>query len=229
MSIATCSDYTLSLSGFSGNVALTLHCPGDIIEPSLWNNRYTCLEYQLCYINLLIQEISNQNPNLGATLSNQYASITGKLTALPPVTPGQPVSHEYFNVIYDHVNLAYNTLTYFLNNMLSLTSTQQAQVTPYLNQLAYVINNITKKYAMDLVRASDWNALTNALYAIDQILQFIRQNWIIPASTIQFGSIILPKSSVIQTGTIAISKSSTIQLSTVTIATVSSSAGWSTG
>ncbi len=216
MSLTTCSDYTLLLSSFSGNVALTLHCPGDIIEPSLWNNRYTCLEYQLCYINLLIQEISNQNPNLGATLSNQYASITGKLTALPPVTPGQPVSHEYFNVIYDHVNLAYNTLTYFLNNVLSLTSTQQAQVTPYLNQLAYVINNITKKYAMDLVRASDWNALTNALYAIDQILQFIRQNWIIPVSIIQFGSIILPKSS-------------TIQTPTVVVATVSSSAGWSTG
>lgn len=69
---------------------------------------------------------------------------------------------------------------------------------------------------MDLVRASDWNALTNALYAIDQILQFIRQNWIIPASTIQFGLIILPKSS-------------TIQLSTVTIVTVSSSTGWKTG
>jgi hypothetical protein len=216
VSLTACSDYTLSLSSFSGNVALTLHCPGDIIEPSLWNNRYTCLEYQLCYINLLIQEITNQNPNLGATLSNQYASVTGKLTTLPTVTPGQPVSHEYFNVIYDHVNLAYNTLTYFLNNVLSLTSTQQAQVTPYLNQLAYVINNITRKYAMDLVRASDWNALTNALYAIDQILQFIRQNWIIPVSMIQFGLIILPKSS-------------SIQLSTVTIATVSSSVGWSTG
>jgi hypothetical protein len=88
--------------------------------------------------------------------------------------------------------------------MLSLTSTQQAQVTPYLNQLAYVINNITKKYAMDLVRASDWNALTNALYAIDQILQFIRQNWVIPASTIT-------------------------QVPTIVIATVSSSVGWGTG
>jgi hypothetical protein len=143
---------------------------------------------------LLIQEISNQNPSLGATLSNQYASITGKLTALPPVTPGQPVSHEYFNVIYDHVNLAYNALTYFLNNVLNITSTQQALITPYLNQLAYVINNITKKYAMDLVRASDWNALTNALYAIDQILQFIKQNWIIPASII-----VLPPAIVVTT------------------------------
>ena len=219
MSLTTCSDYTLSLSGFSGNVALTLHCPGDIIQPSLWNNRYTCLEYQLCYINLLIQEISNKNPNLGATLSNQYASITGKLTALPPVTPGQPVSHEYFNVIYDHVNLAYNTLTYFLNNVLSLTSTQQAQVTPYLNQLVYVINNITKKYAMDLVRASDWNALTNALYAIDQILQFIKQNWIIPASII-----VLPPA-IMATTTLT---SSVTVTPAIVVATVSSSAGWQT-
>jgi hypothetical protein len=177
VSIATCSDYTLSLSSFSGNVALTLHCPGDIIQPSLWNNRYTCLEYQLW----------------------------------------QPVSHEYFNVIYDHIDLAYNALTYFLNNVLSLTSTQQAQVTPYLNQLTYVINNVTKKYAMDLVRASDWNALTNALYAIDQILQFIKQNWIIPASII-----VLPPAIM---ATTALSPLVTVTPAIV-VATVSSSAGW---
>jgi len=34
---------------------------------------------------------------------------------------------------------------------------------------------------MDPVRASDWNTLTNALYAIDQILQYIKLNWLLPA------------------------------------------------
>ena len=147
---------------------------------------------------------------------SQYNNVVNELLSLPPVTAGQPVTHEQFNAIWDHINLAYNVLTNFFSIVWGYGSSQPAQVVPYEDQLLYVINNIPKKKAMDLMRASDWNALTQALYAIDQILQYIKQNWIIPPATIVFGSIILPKSSSIQT-------------STIVIATVSSSVGWKTG
>jgi len=178
--LITCSDSTLSLSSFSGSVTLTLHCPGDLIQPTLWNNRRLCLEYQLCYLGLLIQQISNQNPSVGDSLTNQYNDVVGKLMSLPPVTAGQPVTHEQFNAIWDHISLAYNVLTNFFSIVWGYGSAQPAQVVPYENQLLYVINNIPKKKTMDLMRASDWNALTQALYAIDQILQYIKQNWLLP-------------------------------------------------
>lgn len=181
MSLTTCSDYTLSLSNLSGNVTLGLHCPGDIIQPSLWNDRRLCLEYQLCYLGLLIQEISNQNPSVGDSLMSQYNNVVSELSSLPPVTVGQPVLHGQFNAIWDHINLAYNVVTNFFSIVWGYGSTQPAQVVPYENQLLYVINNIPKKKMMDLVRASDWNTLTNALYAIDQILQYIKLNWLLPA------------------------------------------------
>jgi len=181
VSLTTCSDYTLSLSNLSGNVTLGLHCPGDIIQPSLWNDRRLCLEYQLCYLGLLIQEISNQNPSIGDSLMTQYNNVVSELSSLPPVTVGQPVLHGQFNAIWDHINLAYNVVTNFFSIVWGYGSTQPAQVVPYENQLLYVINNIPKKKMMDLVRASDWNTLTNALYAIDQILQYIKLNWLLPA------------------------------------------------
>jgi len=181
VSLTTCSDYTLSLSNLSGNVTLGLHCPGDIIQPSLWNDRRLCLEYQLCYLGLLIQEISNQNPSVGDSLMSQYNNVVSELSSLPPVTVGQPVLHGQFNAIWDHINLAYNVVTNFFSIVWGYGSTQPAQVVPYENQLLYVINNIPKKKMMDLVRASDWNTLTNALYAIDQILQYIKLNWLLPA------------------------------------------------
>ena len=181
MSLTTCSDYTISLSSLSGNVTLGLHCPGDIIQPSLWNDRRLCLEYQLCYIGLLIQEISSQNPSIGNSLMSQYNNVVSELSSLPPVTVGQPVLHGQFNAIWDHINLAYNVVTNFFSIVWGYGSTQPAQVVPYENQLLYVINNIPKKKMMDPVRASDWNTLTNALYAIDQILQYIKLNWLLPA------------------------------------------------
>jgi len=181
VSLTTCSDYTISLSSLSGNVTLGLHCPGDIIQPSLWNDRRLCLEYQLCYLGLLIQEISSQNPSVGDSLMSQYNNVVSELSSLPPVTVGQPVLHGQFNVIWDHINLAYNVVTNFFSIVWGYGSTQPAQVVPYENQLLYVINNISKKKMMDLVRASDWNTLTNALYAIDQILQYIKLNWLLPA------------------------------------------------
>ena len=172
----TCSDSTLSLSSFSGSVTLTLHCPGDLIQPTLWNNRQLCLEYQLCYLGLLIQQINNQNPSVGDSLMSQYNNVITELSSLPPVTAGQPVTHEQFNAIWDHINLAYNVVTNFFSIVWGYGSSQPAQVVPYEDQLLYVINNIPKKKTMDLMRASDWNALTQALYAIDQILQYIKQN-----------------------------------------------------
>lgn len=181
MSLTTCSDYTLSLSGLSGNVTLGLHCPGDIIQPSLWNDRRLCLEYQLCYLGLLIQEISSQNPSIGDSLMSQYNNVITELSNLPSVTVGQPVLHGQFNAIWDHINLAYNVVTNFFSIVWGYGSSQPAQVVPYENQLLYVINNIPKKKMMDPVRASDWNTLTNALYAIDQILQYIKLNWLLPA------------------------------------------------
>jgi len=179
--LVSCSDSTLSLSSFSGSVTLTLHCPGDLIEPTLWNNRRLCLEYQLCYLGLLIQQISNQNLGVGDSLTNQYNNVVSELSSLPPVTAGQPVTHEQFNAIWDHINLAYNVLTNFFSIVWGYGSLQPAQVVPYENQLLYVINNIPKKKTMDLMKSSDWNALTQALYAIDQILQYIKQNWLLPA------------------------------------------------
>jgi hypothetical protein len=112
---------------------------------------------------------------------SQYNNIITELSKLPPVTVGQPVLHEQFNAIWDHINLAYNVVTNFFSIVWGYGSSQPAQVVSYENQLLYVINNIPKKKMMDLVRASDWNALTNALYTIDQILQYIKQNWLLPA------------------------------------------------
>ena len=175
----TCSDSTLTLSNFSGSVTLTLHCPGDLIEPTLWNNRQLCLEYQLCYLGLLIQQIGNQNPSVGDSLMSQYNNVVSELSSLLPVTAGQPVTHEQFNAIWDHINLAYNVLTNFFSIVWGYGSSQPAQVVPYEDQLLYVINNIPKKKTMDLMKSSDWNALTQALYAIDQILQYIKQNQVI--------------------------------------------------
>jgi len=133
----------------------------------------------LCYLGLLIQQIGNQNPSVGYSLMSQYNNVVSELLSLPPVTAGQPVTHEQFNAIWDHINLAYNVLTNFFSIVWGYGSAQPAQVVPYEDQLLYVINNIPKKKTMDLMRASDWNALTQALYAIDQILQYIKQNQVI--------------------------------------------------
>jgi len=112
---------------------------------------------------------------------SQYNNVITELSSLPPVTAGQPVTHEQFNAIWDHINLAYNVVTNFFSIVWGYGSAQPAQVVPYENQLLYVINNIPKKKTMDLMKSSDWNTLTQALYAIDQILQYIKQNWLLPA------------------------------------------------
>jgi hypothetical protein len=112
---------------------------------------------------------------------SQYNNVVSELLSLPPVTVGQPVTHEQFNAIWDHINLAYNVVTNFFSIVWGYGSAQPAQVVPYEDQLLYVINNISKKKTMDLMKSSDWNALTQALYAIDQILQYIKQNWLLPA------------------------------------------------
>jgi len=110
---------------------------------------------------------------------SQYNNVVSELSSLIPVTAGQPVTHEQFNAIWDHINLAYNVLTNFFSIVWGYGSSQPAQVVPYEDQLLYVINNIPKKKTMDLMKSSDWNALTQALYAIDQILQYIKQNQVI--------------------------------------------------
>jgi hypothetical protein len=110
---------------------------------------------------------------------SQYNNVITELSSLPPVTAGQPVTHDQFNAIWDHINLAYNVVTNFFSIVWGYGSAQPAQVVPYEDQLLYVINNIPKKKTMDLMKSSDWNALTQALYAIDQILQYIKQNQVI--------------------------------------------------
>ena len=179
--IVKCTDKFLTLSKLSGGVTLTLHCPGDLIETSLWTNRNTCIQYQLCYLNLLIQQITQVNNAVGDSLNTQLNYLLNELNALPQVIYGMPVSHDYFNAIWDYINFAYNVLTNFFSIVWRYGSSQPFQVSNYENQLLYVINNVPKQQTMNLMKSSDWNALTQALYAIDQILQFIKQNWYIQA------------------------------------------------
>ena len=179
--IVKCSDKFITLSKLSGGVTLTLHCPGDLIETSLWTNRNTCIQYQLCYLNLLIKQITQVSNAVGDSLTTQLNYLLNELNTLPQAIYGMPVTHEYFNAIWDYIDFAYKVLTDFFSIVWGYGNSQPFQVSDYENQLLYVINNVPKKQTMDLMKSSDWNALTQALYAIDQILQFIKQNWYIQA------------------------------------------------
>jgi len=172
----TCSDVQIVLSQLSGNVTLTLHCPGDLIQTSLWTDRYTCIAYQLCYLGLLIQSLSQNDQSLANELMTQLTNVANELLALPSPQSGQPVLHDYFNALVDYVNMAYNVLNNYVSNILgtSLSSI------PNSTNLIIAVSTLTKKSIMDLMTAQDWNTITQALQSIDQILLYIRQSTLIP-------------------------------------------------
>jgi len=172
----TCGDVQIVLSQLSGNVTLTLHCPGDLIQPSLWTNRYTCIAYQMCYLGLLIQSLSQNNQSLANELMTQLTNVANELLALSPPQSGQPVLHDYFNALVDYINMAYNVLNNYVSNILN---TSLSSIPNSLN-LIIAVNTLTKKKIMDLMTAQDWNTVTQALQSIDQILLYIRQSVLIP-------------------------------------------------
>jgi len=172
----TCSDVQIVLSQFSGNVTLTLHCPGDLIEPSLWTDRYTCIAYQMCYLGLLIQLISQKDQSQANDLMTQMTNVANELLSLPPAQPGKPVLHDYFNALVDYVNMAYNVLNTYVSNVLN---TSLSSIPNSLNLLT-AVSTLTKKKTMDLMTAHDWNTVTKALQSIDKILLYIKQTILIP-------------------------------------------------
>jgi len=173
----TCSDVQIVLSQLSGNVTLTLHCPGDLIQPSLWTDRYTCIAYQMCYLGLLIQSIGQNNKSLANELMTQLTNVASELLALPSPQSGQPVLHDYFNALVDYINMAYNVLNNYVSNILN---TSLSNIPNSLN-LIIAVNTLTKKKIMDLMTAQDWNTVTQALQSIDQILNYIKQTILLPA------------------------------------------------
>jgi len=177
----TCNDVQIVLSQLSGNVTLTLHCPGDLIQPSLWTNRYTCIAYQLCYLGLLIQSIGQNNQSLANELMTLMTNVASELLALPSPQSGQPVLHDYFNALVDYINMAYNVLNNYVSNILN---TSLSSIPNSLN-LIIAVNTLAKKKIMDLMTAQDWNTVTQALQSIDQILLYIRQSALIPTMVSQ--------------------------------------------
>ena len=177
----TCSDVQIVLSQLSGNVTLTLHCPGDLIQPSLWTDRYTCIAYQICYLGLLIQSLSQINQSLANELMIQLNNVANELLALPTPQPGQPVLHDYFNALVDYINMAYNVLNAYVSNVLN---TSLFSIPDSLN-LIIAVNILTKKKIMDLMTAEDWNTVTQALQSIDRILNYIKQSILIPSMNAQ--------------------------------------------
>jgi hypothetical protein len=172
----TCSDTQIVLSQLSGNVTLTLHCPGDLIQTSLWTNRYTCIAYQLCYLGLLIQSMGQGNSSLVNDLMTQFTNVANELLALPQPQSGQAVLHDYFNALVDYINMAYNVLNNYVTNVLSISLSS----IPNSLNLINAVNTLSKKSIMDLMTAQDWNNVTKALQSIDQILLYIRQTILIP-------------------------------------------------
>jgi len=173
----TCGDVQIVLSQLSGNVTLTLHCPGDVIQPSLWSDRYTCVAYQLCYLGLLIQLIGQSDQSRANDLMTQLTNVANELLALSPPQSGQPVLHDYFNALVDYINMAYNVLSTYASIALNTSLTS----IPGSLNLITGVNTLTKKKIMDLMTAQDWNTVTNALQSIDQVLLYIRQSILIPA------------------------------------------------
>jgi len=174
--LVTCSDVQIVLSQLSGNVTLTLHCPGDLIQPSLWTDRYTCIAYQMCYLGLLIQSISQKDQSQANDLMTQMTNVANELLSLPPAQPGEPVLHEYFNALVDYVNMAYNVLNTYVSNILNTSLSS----IPNSLDLITAVSTLTKKKTMDLMTAHDWNTVTKALQSIDQILSYIKQTILIP-------------------------------------------------
>jgi len=172
----TCNDVQIVLSQLSGNVTLTLHCPGDLIQPSLWTNRYTCIAYQMCYLGLLIQSISQYDQSQANDLMTQMTNVANEMLSLPQPQPGQPVLHDYFNALVDYINMAYNVLSTYISKVLN---TSLFNIPGSLN-LIIAVNTLTKKKIMDLMTAQDWNTITQALQSIDQVLLYIRQSILIP-------------------------------------------------
>ncbi len=173
--VPVCMPSFFSLSKFSGNITLSTHCPNEIIQPSVWNNRRAVLMSQLYYINMLMQRINFVSPATYNNLFPYYSNIMNKLNTLTTVNKGDYVSHEYYNVIYDFISFAQNVYYNYSAILLGTFGTVPSQITNYFNAMGYVLTRMYKKSSMDIMLSKDWNNLTNALIASDNILQFLMQ------------------------------------------------------
>jgi len=172
-----CSDVQIVLSQLSGNVTLTLHCPGDLIQTSLWTDRYTCIAYQICYLVLLIQLIGQKDQSLANDLKTQLTNVANEILSLPSPQAGHPVLHNYFNALIDYIHMAYNVLNTYVSNILNTS----LFAIPGSLDLIIAVDTLSKKKIMDLLTAHDWNTVTRALQSIDKILLYIRQTILIPS------------------------------------------------
>ncbi len=174
-SLPVCIPIPYIFSSLSGGVTVYSHCPNQVIEPSVWNNRRTILLNQLKYLYQLIQLINLVNQNTGMYLTSKYNVIMDMLNTLKPVTVGDPVSHDHYNAIWNHVLLAYNTFIYYFTYLYGYNYTVPSQLQSIFNPIAYVPMQMSGKLAFDIVSSNDWNKLTEALLAIDEMLNSMTQ------------------------------------------------------
>jgi len=172
-----CIPKPITFSSLSGGVTVYTHCPNEIVQPSLWNNRRTILINQLGKLAVLIQLINYMNSAIASDLYNEYNNVMNKLRQLPTVNVGDPVSHEHYNVIYDHISLANDVIYYYFDVIYGYFGALPPFIANVFSPVGYVLTRMFKKSSMDMLYSSDWNNLTNALYAIDQALQII-QNYL---------------------------------------------------
>jgi len=115
------------------------------------------------------------NQNTGMYLTSKYNVIMDMLNTLKPVTVGDPVSHDHYNAIWNHVLLAYNTFIYYFTYLYGYNYTVPSQLQSIFNPIAYVPMQMSGKLAFDIVSSNDWNKLTEALLAIDEMLNSMTQ------------------------------------------------------
>jgi hypothetical protein len=175
--LPVCVPKPITFSQLSGGVTVYTHCPNETIQPSLWNSRRTILINQLNRLAVLIQLINYVNNAIANDLYNEYNNIMNKLRQLPTVNVGDPVSHEHYNVIYDHISLANDVIYYYFDVLYGYSGALPPFIASIFGPVGYVLTRMFKKSSMDMLYSGDWNNLTNALYAIDQALQII-QNYL---------------------------------------------------
>jgi len=175
--LPVCVPKPITFSQLSGGVTVHTHCPNEIIQPSLWNNRRTILINQLSKLAVLIQLINYVNRAIASDLYNEYNNIMNRLRQLPPVDVGDPVSHEHYNIIYDHISLANDVIYYYFDVIYGYFGALPPFIANVFSPVGYVLTRMFKKSSMDMLYSNDWNNLTYALYAIDQALQII-QNYL---------------------------------------------------
>lgn len=168
IALPVCTNNFYVLSNLSCNQILRTHCPNEVIPPSLFNNRKTTALCQINSWNTLLQQLGNK------TLLQQLNQVYTVLNSIPDVSQGDYVSHEHFNALYNYVSTVWNILNWIGNNVFGgFTNMATLIGVNYFNILGSFMSTETPKRAMDILYSKDWNLLTQALYAIDQILQYL--------------------------------------------------------